>query len=450
MGSSHRVVSCVFSWTGSIMRLLQQSIWNWRIRLLCAICLSLIGLLISCQSLPVQISRPQNQPPQIEPLPVIAVANAPTPPHVVHLPPPATSTQPALNTPLALNTPAAGAPLSEIGLPTPTLPPTETPSDLAATLLLLPSPTPTIKIAELLEQPVSEPPAVSEPVQPDAAPTDTFALADTLAPTETMVPTETQIPTETPLPTDTPPPSPLLFASDLVNDGVVRTAKVPILMYHYLSVPPANADIYRKDLSVAPDLFNAHLDRLQAEGYTTISFYELVAYLTQGALLPEKPVILTFDDGYRDNYENAFAALKSHGMRATFFVVIDFINKGRPEYVTWDMLREMHKAGMSVEAHSLEHSSLKKRSRDDLLFQALRCYETLQNELGQRARFISYPAGQYDATTIDAFREAGYWAGITTVQGATHTTDHLFELKRVRIRGTTSPDELVKLLATDW
>ncbi|MCC6824070.1 MAG: polysaccharide deacetylase family protein, partial [Verrucomicrobia subdivision 3 bacterium] len=245
-------------------------------------------------------------------------------------------------------------------------------------------------------------------------------------------------------------PQPSQIPGELNWDGVQRTAKVPILMYHYVSTPPANADIYRKDLSVTPELFNAQLDRIQAEGYTTISLYDLINHLTTGAALPAKPVILTFDDGYRDNYENAFPALKAHGMRATIFVVVDFINAQRPEYMTWDMLREMHNAGLSIESHGIDHSSLKNRDRDSLVFQALRTYETLQNELGQRARFISYPAGQYDQNTIDAFKGAGYWAGITTLPGATHSTDHLFELHRVRVRGTTSADDLAKLLATDW
>ncbi len=243
---------------------------------------------------------------------------------------------------------------------------------------------------------------------------------------------------------------PSQIPGELNWDGVQRTAKVPILMYHYVSTPPANADIYRKDLSVTPELFNAQLDRIQAEGYTTISLYDLINHLATGAGLPAKPVILTFDDGYRDNYENAFPALKAHGMRATIFVVVDFINAQRPEYMTWDMLREMHNAGLSIESHGIDHSSLKNRDRDSLVFQALRTYETLQNELGQRARFISYPAGQYDQNTIDVFKGAGYWAGITTLSGATHSTDHLFELHRVRVRGTTSADDLAKLLATDW
>lgn len=112
--------------------------------------------------------------------------------------------------------------------------------------------------------------------------------------------------------------APAQLPADLTWDGVPRTVKVPILMYHYLSVPPASADIYRKDLSVAPDLFNAQLDRIQAEGYTTISLYELVNHLTTGQALPEKSLIITFDDGYRENYENAFPALKAHGMQYLF------------------------------------------------------------------------------------------------------------------------------------
>ena len=236
----------------------------------------------------------------------------------------------------------------------------------------------------------------------------------------------------------------------LQPDGIGRTARVPILMYHYLSTPPENADIYRRDLSVPPDLFIAHLDRMKAEGYTTISLYDLVAHLQQGTPLPAKPVILTFDDGYRDNYENAYPLLRERQMTATFFVVMEFINQERPGYLTWDMVRAMDAGGMSIEAHGVDHTTLRKRSRVGLEFQALRSYETLQDRLGVRPRFLSYPAGEYDADTIAVLEAAGYWAAVTTVQGATHSSDHRFELHRVRIRNTTTPDELMRLLSLDW
>lgn len=233
-------------------------------------------------------------------------------------------------------------------------------------------------------------------------------------------------------------------------DGVHRTAQVPILMYHYLSEPPADADIYRRDLSVSPALFTAQVDAMQAAGYTTVSLYDLLGYLTQGTPLPTKSVVLTFDDGYRDNYVNALPILKAHGMKATFFIVSDFIDEKRPEYLSWDMVRELYAAGMSIEAHGRNHVSLRGKDKDYLIWQALGNAETIQAELGVRPRFICYPSGEYDQQTIDIFHSANYWAGLTTVQGATHDSQDMFELRRVRVRGTTTPEELIRILGLDW
>lgn len=249
------------------------------------------------------------------------------------------------------------------------------------------------------------------------------------------------LPTPTPAPLTAPAPTP---------DSVTRIVQTPILMYHYVSVPPADADIYRRDLSVPPDLFAQHLDRITADGYTAITLYDFLNHLTYGEPLPEKPVIITFDDGYRDNYQNAFPLLAERNMTATFFVVTDFIDEERPEYLTWEMLREMYAANMPIESHGRNHVSLKDKDVDYLVWQALGSFEAIERELGQRPRFVSYPAGQYDQNTLDLFKSANYWAGLTTVQGATHDSDNLFELRRVRVRGATTPDELSRLLALDW
>jgi peptidoglycan/xylan/chitin deacetylase (PgdA/CDA1 family) len=221
-------------------------------------------------------------------------------------------------------------------------------------------------------------------------------------------------------------------------------------MYHYISVPPANADRYRLDLSVTPDLFVTHLDAMQQAGYTAISLYTLLDHLTYGAPLPEKPVVLTFDDGYRDNYTNAFPLLRDRGLTATFFIVTDFIHDQRPEYLTWEMVREMYAGGMSIEGHGRNHVSLANKDNDYLIWQALGTYESIEVEIGVRPRFISYPAGEYDQRTTDIFRSANYWAGFTTKQGSTHHSDDLFQLRRIRVRGSTTPDELLRLLELDW
>jgi peptidoglycan/xylan/chitin deacetylase (PgdA/CDA1 family) len=262
-------------------------------------------------------------------------------------------------------------------------------------------------------------------LRPSATAIATATLTATVAPARTSLlgrlPTPTPVP---PTPTPTAPPQP-------TPDGVVREVSLPILM--------------------TPEQFAAQLDRLLAEGYTTVSFYQFLEYLTLGSPLPEKPVILTFDDGYRDNFVNAFPALKERGMVATFFVVTDFLDEERPAYLNWEMAREMLAAGMSIESHSRNHASLEGKDDDYLVWQALGSLETLQFELGVRPRFVSYPAGEYDQRTIAVFQSAGYWAGVTTIQGMDHVSARPFELERIRVRNTTDADELIRLMErVDW
>ncbi len=102
-----------------------------------------------------------------------------------------------------------------------------------------------------------------------------------------------------------------LYADDTSRDETRRRIRVPILMYHYVSVPPPDADIYRLDLSVTPQQFAQHIAWLAQNGFTSISLDDLYRALTDGYPLPPKPVILTFDDGYADAYTNAFPVLQT-------------------------------------------------------------------------------------------------------------------------------------------
>lgn len=247
----------------------------------------------------------------------------------------------------------------------------------------------------------------------------------TPTPTDTLTPTETLTPTPTYTPTPLPTP-----------DSLDRAFVVPILMYHYLSVPPADADIYRLDLSVSPQNFREQMAWLQASGYETISLYDLVYALNIGwPPLPDRPIILTFDDGYRDNYENAFPILQEYGFSATFFILTDVTDREDPNYMTWDMLREMHEAGMSIEVHGREHVAMSERETDWLIYHLLGPAQTIEANLGYQPRFLAYISGQYDDLTMTVAHETGYWAAVTTKHGALHEKNNLLELERVRIRG---------------
>jgi peptidoglycan/xylan/chitin deacetylase (PgdA/CDA1 family) len=221
-------------------------------------------------------------------------------------------------------------------------------------------------------------------------------------------------------------------------------------MYHYISDPPADADIYRVDLSVSPSRFESHLKYLKENGYQAITLDELLDFLTTGKPLPEKPVVLTFDDGYVDNYASAFPLLQKYGMVGHFFIITDFVNEKRAEYMTWPQIEEMSAAGQRFGSHSRNHPDLKGKSADYLVWQALGGMEAIQEHLGYHPRWISYPAGSYDARTKAVYKSAHYWGGLSTEQGMTHTTDRIFDLQRVRVRGSHTANDLAALLQLDW
>jgi peptidoglycan/xylan/chitin deacetylase (PgdA/CDA1 family) len=287
------------------------------------------------------------------------------------------------------------------------------------------------------------------PLPPTATPTSTVTPTLTPTPAPSATPTATATPSRTPAGTPTATATCTPTAGP-TPDGVAREVHVPILMYHYISAPPADADLYRKDLSVTPELFESHLKYLVSAGYQVITLDDLLYALTQGRPLPPKPVILTFDDGYEDNYLNAFPLLQKHGMTGHFFIISDFVNAGRPGYMTWKQIEEMAAAGQRFGSHSRDHPNLSGKSVDYLVWQALGGVEAIQEHLGYHPRWVSYPSGDYDQQAIKVYKSANYWGGLGVEQGATHTLGEIFHLHRVRVRGSYSAEDLAKLLALDW
>ncbi len=301
--------------------------------------------------------------------------------------------------------------------PTPTPLPTSTPS---ATHTPTPTETPTLR---------------TTPLQPD------LGLRPEVQPeTSALTPTDTPSPSATPTHTSTPTPQPTPTAEGL-------TLAVPILMYHYLSAPPSNADIIRRDLSVTPDQFEAHLAYLRQAGYESVSLEQLAYALTQQAPLPPKPIILTFDDGYRDHYENAFPLLRKYGYTATFFIFTEPIDTYNVDYLTWEMVIEMHQAGMEFGSHSYRHSDLSGRDTDFLVYEILGSKEAIEQRIGEPVRFFSYPAGRYDDLTIQVLASANFWGAVTTQWGIEQSYKRRFETPRIRIRGNDTAEDVAAKLA---
>lgn len=295
-------------------------------------------------------------------------------------------------------------------------------------------------------------------------------LVFTLAPTTTPRSSPTPRPTSTPTPAATPPLSttavishnvwlPMalkgtpaettpLFAAAMLTPTQGASAPratatltppqavtVPILMYHYVSELPENADAIRKDLTVTPERFEAQLAYLREQGYTGLTLFDLYAVLRGEAELPAKPIVLTFDDGYADAYTEAFPRLQKYGFPGTFFVIAYVVEGQVPGYLTWEQARAMAEAGMSIQSHSLDHVDLRERSAEFLKQQLEGSRALIEARVGQPVRFFCYPAGRYDEGTVRALERAGYWGAVTTVWGSEHTLRERYTWSRLRVRG---------------
>jgi len=307
-------------------------------------------------------------------------------------------------------------------------------------------------------------------IQPSATNSDAATLTtETILPSPvkttfpTLLPSLTSIPTSTPIEQPsilTPSPAATMSqpSSPLVKEetkppplptpaGVFSwTLKVPILMYHYISIPPEGADKYRADLSVAPDAFREQMAYLADNGFETVDLYDLSLAITGKRDLPEKPIIITFDDGYRDNFENAFPILQEFGLSATFFILTQPIDNGNETYLSWEMVEEMADAGMRIEPHSKTHADLSSREREYVVYEILGSQETIAAHTGQSPRFFCYPGGRYDETTIEVVSDLDFWGAVTTAGGDWHGYDDRYEWSRLRMRNTTTLAEFADLV----
>ncbi len=234
--------------------------------------------------------------------------------------------------------------------------------------------------------------------------------------------------------------------STLLHDGTLRRIRVPILMYHYVSELPPDADEYRRNLTISPGNFRAHLQYMQEQGYQTIGLHDLDNALRNGAPLPERPVILTFDDGYTDHYTDAFPILREFGATGTFFVITARLDENHPRYITWEQAREMAAAGMSIEPHSKNHIELDGRDRDTLVYEILGSIQSVEYHIGQTPRTFSYPVGRYDDATLAVMAETDIRRAVTTELGSVHTTSNSLLVGRLRISGDMSAAGLRYLL----
>ncbi len=256
------------------------------------------------------------------------------------------------------------------------------------------------------------------------------------APVATVfVPTQTPIPTQSSVPTPTPTPTPS-------EPGI----RVPILLYHYISENPNKTDIARYGLSTPPTVFASQLQTLKDAGYTAITLDEMAAAVFNGGPLPAKPIVLTFDDGYEDFYQNAYPLLTKYQMKGTEFIPTGLIGTNASFYMTWGQIEEMSKSPfVTFASHSVSHAYLTTLTQSDLTKEVEESKRVLESHVGYRINWFAYPYGAFDARVVAAARTAGYIGAATTLPGVWQYRSRFFSLTRYRA-GTRTGEGLLSLL----
>ena len=216
---------------------------------------------------------------------------------------------------------------------------------------------------------------------------------------------------------------------------------VPILMYHYIRVNPDPRDTLGFNLSVTPDDFAHQLDWLAQNGYHPVDLSDVRAYLAGYHTLPARPIVLTFDDGYKDMYTTAFPLLRAHHFKAVSYIVSGFL--GAPPSVTADQVREMDANGIEIGAHTVSHADLTAVSSSDLHHEVFDSKLGLEALLGHPVLDFCYPYGKVNASAAAEVQAAGFESATTTQLGVAHSAGDRFYWPRVRVNGGESLPALV-------
>lgn len=213
-----------------------------------------------------------------------------------------------------------------------------------------------------------------------------------------------------------------------------KYVRIPILLHHYVEYVKDEGDTIRKSLNITPYIFEQEIKTLKNAGYAFITISDLADFLDDKNNLPSRPVILTFDDGYRDFYTDVFPILKKHQVKATVYIVPNFLNK--PNNMDIWMLKEIIKSGLvEIGAHTMDHTYLSGLPLREIKYEVEESKKYLEKNLGIRVVSFAYPGGAFDNQVIDVVKKAGFTSAVTTVNGIFAQDINKFFLYRIRPGG---------------
>jgi peptidoglycan/xylan/chitin deacetylase (PgdA/CDA1 family) len=225
--------------------------------------------------------------------------------------------------------------------------------------------------------------------------------------------------------------------------AIAKPLTIPVLCYHQvLEVIESTAS---SETQISLSKFDSQMNYLKTNNFNPITMSQLSGYLNNNKTLPNKPILITFDDGWEDQYWNAVPVLDKYGFKATFFIIGNTLTGTWPGYMTKAKIIDLKKRGYDIGAHSWTHADgglAKQQGETDANFKARMQIELgdtktqLEKAIGSKVLALAYTFGYYDKPSIDAVKSYGYKLAFT-VNGCCNVKDSQsnYLLKRFSIDG---------------
>lgn len=224
-----------------------------------------------------------------------------------------------------------------------------------------------------------------------------------------------------------------------LKEASVSAIRIPILMYHYVEFVKDKGDTIRQSLDIIPPIFDAQIKTLQEDGYTFITAKDLADILDEKKEAPEKPILLTFDDGHWDLYTDVLPILQKYHVKATAYIVPGLLNGS--DFLTTAQLEKVATSGaVEIAAHTMHHVWLKGRSSAAVKKEVEDSKTMLEALIHKPVVSFAYPFGAFDNQAVAAVQEAGFLTAVSTVPGIEQSKSSRYFLYRLRPGGRTGKD----------
>jgi peptidoglycan/xylan/chitin deacetylase (PgdA/CDA1 family) len=228
---------------------------------------------------------------------------------------------------------------------------------------------------------------------------------------------------------------------------ILAKKQVPVLCYHQIrDWRPTDSKI-SKTYIVPPAAFAAQMRMLADSGYHTISPDQLYSYLISGTRLPEKPILLSFDDTDLDQYTVAFPEMKKYGFKGVFFIMT--VSLGRPHYMSRDQVRALSDEGNTIGSHTWDHHNVKKYEGNDWVIQLDKPTRQLEQITGKSIRYFAYPFGLWNTAAFPELKKRGFVAAFQ-LNEKQDQHDPLYCIRRIIVPGTWNGNALNQWIRRDF